>query len=68
MVAWVFFEYLRNKRLGSLRSQLFDQQVDADDRQFFSAARAVGAMALRPFGFDVGVDAYGCHDELAKSE
>jgi hypothetical protein len=24
-------------------------------------------MALRPFGFDVGVDAYGCHDELAKS-
>lgn len=67
MIAWVFFEYLRDKRLGSLGSQLLDQQVDADDRQLFRAARAIGAMTLRPFGFDVGVDAYGWHDELAKS-
>ncbi len=43
-------------------SQVPDQQVDTNNGQLFRAAWAVGAVAVRPLGLDVGVDAYGGHD------
>ena len=47
------FEYLGNEGLSGFGAQLSNQQVYADDRQFFGSARAVRALPLGPFGLDV---------------
>lgn len=65
VVGRVFLEYLADKGLSALGAELLDQQVDTDDRQFFRAAGAVGALPLGPFGFDIGLERYGGHGNLA---
>lgn len=65
MVGRVFLEYLADKGLRCLGAQLLDQQVDADDRQLFRAAGAVGALPLGSLGFDVGIDGNDGHRVLA---
>lgn len=61
VIGRVFLEYLADERLGCLRTQFLDQQVDADDCQFLWAAGAVGALSLGPLGFDIGLERYGGH-------
>ncbi|VCU63926.1 hypothetical protein [Pseudomonas synxantha] len=64
VVGRVFLEYLADERLCRLGSQFLDQQIDTNDRQFFGAAGAIGALPLGPLGFDIGLERYGGHGNL----
>jgi len=68
VIGRVFLENLANERLRGLGAQLLDQQVDTDDRQFFRASGAVGALPLGPLGFDVGLERYGGHGGTREQE
>lgn len=65
MLDEVTFEVLTNEAVRRVDTQLADQQVDADDRQFFGVARAVARLPLGPARINPGVQGDIGHGILA---